>query len=79
MIKEIRTFVVSPSSGKVFKKVDLSENEQGEQIETVSYATSVNLCADSAEQAQSMVSAMFSEVDISEYEAYKAAQEELHA
>ena len=29
MIKEIRTFVVSPSSGKVFKKVDLSENRDG--------------------------------------------------
>lgn len=80
-VNQITTFVVTPEQGMVFKKAEWisSPEDKNKMIEQISYVTSVNLSAQSEAQAREIVSSLFTQVDISEKEAYDAEQAEQSA
>lgn len=75
--KEIKTYVVTPSDGKVFKKITLvnDPDNEGKQIKLVDYASVVNLVATSKEDAESKVAELYTQVNLSEKEEYDKNQE----
>lgn len=75
--KEIKTYVVTPSEGKVFKKITLVNNpdNEGKQMELIDYASAVNLVATSKEDAESKVAELYTQVNLSEKEEHDKNQE----